>query len=381
MNPREIAYVSLLTSLREEGYLQDNINRWILEQRPDGKDAAFAREIASGAAKRALTLDYIADSLNQSKLSLKRKERALLRTALYQHYFMDRVPDYAIVNESVELAKKYCSAHFAKFLNSLLRKMKEVALPEEESILYSYPPYFVQKLIEERGREKAVEIMEIGNQAPVLMARRRRDQTMIFIEDVQAIANSPEYYIQNETSFRLTGLLKNQEPRNVLDLCASPGGKLIAIHDLYPKAKLYANDVSEEKIRRLSENLQKYGINAFLSVGFGEEYRTGERFDLIVLDVPCSNSGVLRKRPEARWRLSEKELKDLHLLQQKLFEHALTLSAGEIWYMTCSILKDENERFIQQMAEKHKLTVRSMHTILPTREGLDGGFGCALHKT
>ncbi len=380
MNPREIAYTALLASLREECYLQDSLNRWIAEQNPDQKDAGLAREIAYGSAKRALSLDYIADSLNEGKLNLKRKERALLRTALYQHYFMDRVPDYAIVNESMELAKKYCGSYFARFLNALLRKMKAVALPEDdESVFYSYPPYFVERLIEERGRETALEILDIGNQTPVWMARRRSDQTIIRVDEIQKVANSPDYYIQNETPFRLMEFLKTaNKPKRILDLCASPGGKLIAAHDLYPETRLFANDVSEQKISRLKENLLKYGIKASLTTGLGEEYPTDGKFDLILLDVPCSNSGVLRKRPEARWRLSEQELSALRRQQTKLFEHALQLSSGEIWYMTCSILREENEAFIEEMAARHSLTVRAMQTLLPTRDGLDGGFGCAI---
>lgn len=375
MNSREIAYIALLSSLREESFIQETLNRWIAEERPNGKDAALAREIAYGAAKRALTLDYLAEALHQGKLQLKRKERALLRTALYQRFFMDRVPEYALVNESVELAKKYTSAHFAKFLNALLRKKQEVALPQEESLYYSYPPYFVERLIAEQGREKAKEIFEIGNLSPVVMARNRSDQTMVKVEAIEEYAHSPNYYIQNETPWRLIQFLgQGITPRRILDLCASPGGKLIALHDLYPSAALFANDVSEGKIARLRENLDKYGIDAALSCGLGEDYQTEQKFDLVVLDVPCSNSGVLRKRPEARWRLSAAEIGALREQQKKLLEHALTLSTGEVWYMTCSILEEENEGLI----EEYSLNIREMRTFLPTRNGLDGGYGCAI---
>jgi 16S rRNA (cytosine967-C5)-methyltransferase len=370
MFSREAAYLALLSSLREEEYLQDFLNRWIEEEKPSQKDAGLAREIAYGAAKMALTLDYIAGSL-----SLKRKERALLRTALYQRYFLDRVPEYALVNESVEIAKKHCSTHFAKFLNALLRKREEVSLPEDEAIRYSYPPYFVQKLINQRGQERAIEIMKIGNRAPVLMAVKLSEQEVVRL---QGVTNSSEYYIQNETPFHLMQKLKGGEPKRVLDLCSSPGGKLIAAHHLFPKAKLFANDVSQAKIDRLKENLQKYGIEAALSVGLGEAFPTNEKFDLILLDVPCSNSGVLRKRPEARWRLSEQQLFQLHQTQERLFEHALKLCSGEIWYMTCSILREENEEFIEAMVKKHSLKVRTMHAFLPNEEGADGGFGCAV---
>ena len=116
--------------------------------------------------------------------------------------------------------------------------------------------------------------MEIGNQNPLWMARKRDEQRMVVLSDIQEAANSSEYYIQNETPLRLIEALRSGKPKTILDLCASPG-KLICLHDFYPEAALFANDVSDKKIDRVKENLEKYGIEAALSVGPGEEYRSG----------------------------------------------------------------------------------------------------------
>jgi 16S rRNA (cytosine967-C5)-methyltransferase len=112
----------------------------------------------------------------------------------------------------------------------------------------------------------------------------------------------------------------------------------------------------------------------------GEEFNSSDRFDLIIVDAPCSNSGVFNKRPEARWRLSEDALCALEKSQLALLRHAVTLLApeGEIWFMTCSILDSENEAVINKLCSELPLEVRKSMTILPSADGWDGGYACAL---
>ena len=165
MTPREIAYLALLGSLRGEQFIVHTLAQWQHREHPTPQDFAFAHEIASGAARMALPLDYIGAQLSTSKkLSLKLKEKSLLRTAIYQYCFMSKVPLYAIVNESIEIAKKHCHHTFASYLNALLRKLTpEMALqlipqgtsPEDLSIRYSYPLYFVNQLINDYGKDIA----------------------------------------------------------------------------------------------------------------------------------------------------------------------------------------------------------------------------------
>ncbi|MEI8365729.1 MAG: hypothetical protein WCF65_04840 [Parachlamydiaceae bacterium] len=203
--------------------------------------------------------------------------------------------------------------------------------------------------------------------------------------EMSAIAAMPEIYIQNATSVALIADLaeRTAKPKRILDLCASPGGKLLATHDTFPEAELFANDLSEEKILRLSQNLTKYGVKAHLSCGPGENYTSDVRFDVIILDVPCSNSGVLNKRAEARWRLAPEMIEALHVKQRALIAHAQTLLApgGVIWYITCSILKSENEAMIAEIASQTspKLQVQFSRTILPNTDGWDGGFAALFH--
>jgi 16S rRNA (cytosine967-C5)-methyltransferase len=319
------------------------------------------------------------------------REKVLLRMAVYQHIFMDRVPLYAIVNETIEIAKRHCHESYCKFLDAILRKLAEGdhPLPQGDSISnlsirYSFPSFFVEELIADYGLEKAKMVLEIGNKQAPVMARQRSTGEIKIVDDISEIKNSEDYYIQNATPFTLISRLSGEikEPNKILDLCASPGGKLIAVHDRFPNAAFFANDVSIEKLQILSENLLKYGIKAALSCSKGEVFKSDEGFDLIILDVPCSNSGVLNKRPEARWRMTPENLKNLEKLQLALIENSISLLSkdGEIWYLTCSILKKENERLMEQACKKFNLKISRMETVLPNAEGWDGGFACALRK-
>lgn len=398
MNSREAAYQALLYALKEEGFIHAYLDKWRQAENPSSVDFNLAQEIAYGSCRMALALDFLGASLaGKEKLSLKLKERALLRTAIYQHFFMERIPLYAIVNETLNIAKKHCHSTFAGFLNAILRKMSEKSptlpqgdTPEEMSTRLSYPLWLVQQLIQDYGLPTAKKIMEAQNLPSPTMARTRihSESKMITIKDSATLAQmaaSPDFYIQNGTPALLMEYLGRtaKPPKRILDLCASPGGKLLAAHDLFPNASLVANDVSEEKLKPLRENIAKYRLQVELNCGLGEQFSDSNRYDLIILDVPCSNSGVLNKRPEARWRITDPFLKELETTQLRLAQHAASLLAegGEIWYMTCSILKRENEEMVSRICDATALLVKSSQTMLPNSDGFDGGYGAVLQNS
>lgn len=408
MKAREAAYKAVQLALGQKAFVVDVLDEWKGTEHPSGQDLRFAWEIASGTVRMALALEHFAKQASgRQKLSLKTKERALLYTALYQHAFMSRVPLYAIVDETVALANQHCHSSFAGFLNAILRNLSQtiLSLPqgdsiEELSVRFSFPLYFVKALISDYGLNVCKEILEAENLPPIPMARIRPGASLpdylqiihpqiaklIDNERLHEAAGNQDLYLQNATPAQLVWKLAEglkKPPDNILDLCASPGGKLLAVHDLFPQASLTANDVSEEKLHRLKENCSKYGLKAAIHCGKGEEFQAESgSFDLVVLDVPCSNSGVLNKRPEARWRLSEEPLKQLEETQLRLLEHARQLVApnGEVWYLTCSILKRENEAIVTRACQLFGYQSRAQITIIPDQDGWEGGFGAVFSK-
>lgn len=380
MSAREAAYLAVVNYLKSGTYLDETLTPLAV------KELSQARHIAYGTVQRLLSLDNLARQLTtRTSLNLKPKEKAILFTALYQAHFQQGSPLYAITDESLKLAKKYCHTTFVSFLNALLRAYgnQPPTLPAGDSaadlsIRFSYPLWFVNQLLKERDLQTTQAILELGNQPSHPMARCRPPADpfkMVSVSDVSSVGTSKDYYIQNATPVKLIQNLTKSEchPGRILDLCAAPGGKLILAHDLFPDASLFANDISEKRLRLLRQNLDKYQISAELSCRSAEGYTASEPFDLIILDVPCSNTGVLGKRPEARWRLSQNFLDDLIKLQRNLIASARRLLApnGVIWYLTCSILNSENEDLVKDFSNP------SM-TQLPNAEGRDGGFGCAI---
>jgi 16S rRNA (cytosine967-C5)-methyltransferase len=352
---REHAFYALERSLTGGGYLKE-----YLQGAPP-----LAVEIACGVMRQKRVLNDFLQILGST--GLKRKERIILWIALYQRYFLSGVPAYALVNETVNLAKKRCHPTFVRFCNAFLRKLPETM----EAKRLSYPDYLLERV--------DAKYLKVMNQPPIHFARQRHQNAYIRITDPRKYCTDPIYYIQNPTPWELLHTVADKAPRNILDLCAAPGGKTLALRDIFPKAEITCNDVNESRLQVLQENLQKYSLDCKTIVSDGTCLETSEKYDLIVVDAPCSNTGVLGKRPESRWRAETEQIEQLCSLQKALLLSAESLLAegGEIWYMTCSILPEENEKLIESLP----FTVKKTHTIYPDESGMDGGFIAQLTKT
>lgn len=378
--PRDVAFLALDAYFREGIFVDETLEKF--KKDLSMRDFALAYELASGVVRRKNTLDTMAVKLLATPK--KRPEKVLLRLCLYQMLFLDRIPDFAIGDEMVGLAKRYTSVVYAKFLNSFLRKnLSNCSLDDlTELEKLSYPDFFSDRLVARYGKNKALEIMELGNTKVPHFARDRQEMTMVALDgkNLDDFATNKRYYIQNPTQFAIYSELKNglkAIPKSILDLTASPGGKTILLHDFFPDAVLFANDLNDKKVAKLKENLKKYKIDATLSAASGLQFPEYRKFDLVVVDAPCSNTGCLYKCPEARWRLNAKELEASVDLQRKLLQKAINIVApgGTIWYSTCSILPEENEELVASIPQ---LKVLSQTLVLPNKEGNEGGFGAFL---
>ena len=394
MNYRKAVYHALLNSYQEEGFLSESLSQWKVDSNPSQRDFSLAYEIAFGTMRRTFTLDAIAKELSKKgKLQLKLKEKVLVRMALYQAVFMKSMPLYAIGDQMVDLAKSVCHPRFIPFFNAILHALDGYVFTEDENLsrTYSFPKNFIDKLCQDYPQQ-AVGCLKALNQIPIQMMRVRKGDVkehksvydncvrLASDESVKKWADDPRVYIQNVTPFYLISALSKRlerPPAKILDVCSAPGGKTIALHDIFPKAELWANEKSPKRIETLEQNLEKYSIHAHISNEDGLTFHPSHHFDLVVLDVPCSNTGVLGKKPEARLRLSDDHVNQLKTLQLGLLKHAAKLvkKTGFIWYLTCSILKEENEELIAQSGLK---VVGDPITILPNDQGWDGGFGAIL---
>ena len=389
---RKAVFNALLAVYREEGFLSDLLETWKQNARPSQRDFRLAFELGMGTIRRTYTLDAIAKELSSTgKLSLKLKEKVLVRMALYQVLFMDSMPLYAVADEMVKLAKTLCHPRFGQFLNALMHKLDGYTwTPSDDlSVHYSFDSAFVDELMRDYGRDQAIEVMECLNErhSPMMRLRNQKSDHPIYESKMgdcvtcqgrlQTIGKDPHVYIQNVTPlYLLDQLVKNlsKPPATILDLCAAPGGKLLALHDAFPNAELHANEVSLQRATILQENLDKYDMHAHVTHEDGRQFHSSKHFDLIILDVPCSNTGVMGKKPEARLRHHPEGLIQL---QSELLTHCKRLlkKDGQVWYLTCSILKRENEGVIQR---DDFAMIGEPITVLPNHEGWDGGFGCAL---
>lgn len=192
--------------------------------------------------------------------------------------------------------------------------------------------------------------------------------------------DAKKFYVQNETQVKLYfGLISSMEnkPVTIIDLCASPGGKVILLHDLFPTAKLFANDVSSSRVQSLKNNLDRCQVVAEISCYDGTVFPEETKYDLVIVDAPCSNSGCLYKCPEARWRLESPEVLMHQEKQIQLLSKAASLVTprGSVIYSTCSILKEENEEVLKSVP---KLRIKNAISCLPTTYGSEGGFAALL---
>jgi 16S rRNA (cytosine967-C5)-methyltransferase len=390
ISARSCAFFALQEAENETSYIFDALEKY--KNKLSQQDLALAYELACGAMRYRRYLDFIATKLSKNaKLPAKKKERLLLRLTLYQCYFLKRMPAHAIGSEMGKLAKLYTSGAFSSYLNALIRTLKRDQLPETQNLalLFSYPDFYVET-IQKRYGDKTREILEQQNLAPHSTCRQRAktlnakaEEDMLKLETLgPELLSSSDYYIQNSTQPKIMQTLFRAHPlqappKKILDLCAAPGGKTLLLHDLFPSAKLFANDVSEARIARLKENLDKYSLACTLSSSDGKNHAFGECFDLICVDAPCSNSGVLYKCPEARWRITQENVQALQNEALSLLENAKRhlLPHGTILYMTCSILPQENEEVISLCKEKLGLTCLTSYLQLPNRDGYEGGFG------
>jgi len=409
------------------------------------RDRALLTELAYGTLRWRGKIDaqlnlYIRSPLEDTDPFI----RNLLRVSFYQLVFLDKVPDYAAVNEAVRLAKAHGGDKVAGFVNAVLRNflrekdrtVKPQPINDWQAIIateHSHPRWLVEKWLDYFGREETEALMRANNEAAPLIlrvnsCRSRRDTLLALLikSGISAVATrwspvgiwvksrSPVdqlpgfreglFQVQGEASQLVSYLLSPQRGERILDACAAPGGKTTHIAELMADTgELIALDKSEKGIDKIRENVARLGLASVCAAKTDVSHQLPVEFrspyDRILVDAPCSGLGTLRSHPEIKWHRNEADIKRLSHLQENIVDRVVHYlkPGGILVYSTCTLNKDENENIVEDFLEHHKefvlddaagylpgeasSLIRGSHYItLPHQHNTDGFFAARMRK-
>jgi len=421
---REIALTTLYKIEVGEGYSNLTLDKELNKSDLSKQDKALASEIVYGVLTWKITLDEIIKKY--SSIRLKKISPwiiNILRMGIYQIAFLDRIPESAAVNESVKLAKKYGHEVSSKFTNAILRKIekneydklidyiKTKPYTDEEiiSIMTSHPVWMVSRLLKDYDKKFVIEILESNNKTPetairvnTIKASRDELKKLLDLKGVDnRLGNLPDsifvkkltdfneklYVVQDEAAQLAVLKLDPKEDEYILDACSSPGGKTTYISALMNNTgRVDAWDIHEHRVELVKKLAEKLGItNIYASVADSAEYHTflREKYDRILLDVPCSGLGVIRKKPDIKWTRNESDIDELIETQRSILDSVSEYlkPGGTLVYSTCTVLKDENERQIANFLHKHiEYKLEEEIKLFPNVNNTDGFYIAKLIK-
>lgn len=402
--PRDLALRVLNDLSRKPGFSASSLDSLFRSRPPlEERDRALVSQLVQGSVRWRARLDWTVSQA--SDVSLRKISPAvlnLLRLALYQVLFLDRVPESAAVNEAVKQAKRKHPPYVASFVNAVLRNVcrnkAEISFPDRGkapvdylSTFYSYPEWLVRKWIREWGMEVAEALLDAQNRFPALTLRANpirisRDDLILRLSD-EGLAAEPTPYspqgvrlpdfrgrIDQNRSFK-DGLFQVQDEaaqvsslllfpaagETVLDLCAGYGGKTSHLAELMGnEGRVIALDMNRTRLVSLATNATRLGVKntaavvADASKDLASLFRAG--FDRIVVDAPCSGLGVLSRHPDGKWLKKEEDIPRLAQLQKKILRNGCSMlhRGGTLLYVTCTLSKEENEEVVEACLAENK---------------------------
>lgn len=442
-NPRQAACETLLRIRKEGGFADRLIDIELSNGILSGPDRGLYAELVFGVLRRQGTLDHILQQLlEKPMIELDPLALVILRIGLYQLTCLDRIPESAAVNESVNLAKLITpgtSGLINAVLRNYLRRRDSISFPDITTnpaaaiaTRHSQPEWLVEQWLEQLGVSEAQLLAEASSQQPPLTLRvntlrSSRDELLREFEkqdiDATPCRFSPDgiaitgrhiistlpgfesglFAVQDEAS-QLAGRLLGAEPgERVWDACCAPGGKSGHIAQLMDdRGELIATDISRSKLTLVQDNIRRLGITS-VSTAVADLHQPDTfpdgYFDRILLDAPCSGLGVIRRNPEAKWRLFSGDITRLAAVQKTLLKNAATRlkPGGTLLYSTCSTSEAENELVVEDFLLHHPEFVLEnlndlipdwrelfafygMFRVWPHRHGMDGFFAARIKR-
>ena len=432
-NVEQNARGSIIAVLRDweegRGFASDLLEKLWKETSFSVRDRALINTSVNGVIRRKLTIDWLIDRFSSRKPPAQcGYVRQILRLSLFHLLYLDSIPPHAILHQAGELAKQHLATRECSYINgilrTILRKSDNLPFPARDhsaeylSVVYSHPRWLIGRWLKSRSFEEVEEICRVDNLPPPIFARcnllkitpeeleaefvrdrvafERLESPVGFwrIKPGHPIASLPSFrdghfQVQDTSTIRAVELLDPEPGEKIADLCAAPGGKAVYLAQKMNNAGcLLAADNNPARLRKLTQNLQRSGVSNAeverINILRGETPDRDERWDGILLDVPCSNTGVLRRRVDARWRISPDDITRLAEQGRELLKAAanLILPGGRIVYSTCSIEPEENQEVIRNFLRmRADYTLVKEESSLPRETGGDGYYAALLRKT
>ncbi|MDX9872196.1 MAG: 16S rRNA (cytosine(967)-C(5))-methyltransferase RsmB [Clostridia bacterium] len=396
MQAREAAYL-ILKETEQGAYANIALDAFFRKQTLPDRDKRFITELVYGTVKNRLKLDWIIAQLVKKPAKLETGPKILLRSAFYQLLFMERVPPQAVTHEAVKLAKKLFHQGTAGLVNAVLRNFlrnpKQIVWPDAQTdparyleIAYSHPAWMIERWLQRYGFAATEELCRFNNQPADLWIRTNtlrtnRDSLVerlhqegcqtekssrvpegILLLEAPPLLSLPAFQeglftVQDETSMLPAHVLGPLPGQTVLDACAAPGGKTTHLAQrMENKGLLIACDVHAHRLKLIEQTAERLGIRIISPVlQDAAQLHCGEerQYDLILVDAPCSGLGVLRRRPDSRWRKKAEDIAVLAALQLKILERtcACLKEGGRLLYCTCTMEPEENYEVIEKLLE------------------------------
>ncbi|MGA2540278.1 MAG: 16S rRNA (cytosine(967)-C(5))-methyltransferase RsmB [Verrucomicrobiota bacterium] len=423
-SPRQIAARVLRRRPISPDYVETLLEQELAGAALSRLDRALCQELVYGIVRWERALDWLIARKTNGRPQTGGVQ-VWLRLGLYQIFWLQRIPAHAAVHETVEVAKRMGCGAKAGFLNAVLRGClrEQAALAaqllalkkQDPAVGYSHPDWLVERWQARWRPEKTAQLLEWNNAPPPTFARlnllktdaatltarwktqgigfaaRQWDWTgenLVFeLQSHPSLAEWDDFqrgffYVQDPSTLLAVAELNPQPGENILDLCAAPGGKTTFLAQrMDNRGHILAQDPQPQRLRRLLENCARLGVACVETAAGGPA--AAAPFDRILVDVPCSNSGVLRRRVDLRWRIRAEELARLRREQGALLRQAAAQlkPGGRLVYSTCSLEPEENESVTREfLAEHGEFTLESQRQLLPFADGVDGAYVAALRR-
>ena len=435
---RDVALDALMQVDKANAWSDEALRRLIAQNGLDSRDAAFATRLCYGVMQNRMLLDYyIGCWCAQKPERLEPVIRSILRIGGYQILFMDRVPHRAAVNEAVEMTKRHGRPKAAGMVNAVLRKcasskntlppLPQNSFASKAAVQYSHPRWLVERLTALVGEQEAETFLRLDNEpVPTVIQANPLKTTPAELENElrsDGVRLTPHPWLEGcfevtgtgdlerlsafasgrctvqDAAARLAAIAVGPKPGDrVLDVCAAPGGKSFAMAmQMENRGDILSCDIHPHKLKLIESGAQRLGLTCIraATADAREKHAAWEgQADVVMADVPCSGLGIIRKKPDIRYK-NPKELAQLPLVQRAILENAsgYVRPGGTLVYSTCTVLPEENEDVTGDFLDKHPEfePVRTAFplpvgpcpgqvTLWPQRHGTDGFYICRMRR-